>query len=115
MRYLVLALASFAGVLVGGGCGGVAPNDGLGNATVFCATAAGLGHECITYTGAVDGEDCIGKMTVNSCPPGIGTCALTEGAGGVSVTTATTYYSDSGSSAANEQAACTDIGGVWSN
>jgi hypothetical protein len=111
MRTLILASMSLFGVVLCD-CGTAASPDG--NA-IYCATGAGFGHECIAYSGVVGPDDCIGKMTVSICSPGIGTCTLTEGADGINVTTATTYYADFGSSAANEQASCTGIGGVWSN
>jgi hypothetical protein len=116
MKPLILAFMALVGAVLCD-CGTAASPDGdeSGASTVSCATAAGFGHECITYSGVVGPDDCIGKMTVSSCSSGIGTCTLTEGAGGVGVTTATTYYADFGSSAANEQAGCTDIGGVWSD
>jgi hypothetical protein len=114
LKNLILAsMALFGMVLCDCGTAAYPDGDGPAASTVSCATAAGFGHECITYSGVVGPDDCIGKMTVSSCPSGIGTCTLTEGADGV--TTATTYYADFGSSAANEQSGCTGIGGVWSD
>ena len=113
MKRAILGWVLGLGVLVGG-CASAAP-DAESGTTISCATPAGFGHECITYSGVVNSDDCIGKMTVSSCPAGIGTCTITVGADGIDVTTATTYYSDFGSSAANEQAGCAGSGGIWSS
>jgi hypothetical protein len=97
-----------------GGSGGTCPGTCL-----TCETPAGTGHECVTATTtstAINATCPSGTTSLSSCPTAgaLGTCTVTESAGGVSDTVATIYYTDSGITASDAQAACKSEGGTWS-